>query len=95
MVALRQRLTLRAEHVKREDNVDADALSNAAMDLVQRQRPTREQQEADLAAFRASGLGKAMSLGELGSAYKKVTGRPWFYGHECATTILTSVGEQL
>ncbi|KAJ9469823.1 hypothetical protein DIPPA_27769 [Diplonema papillatum] len=33
-----------------------------------------------------------MSLGELGSAYKKVTGRPWFYGHECATTILTSVG---
>ncbi|KAJ9442265.1 Ribonuclease HI [Diplonema papillatum] len=92
MVALRQRLTLRAEHVKREENVDADALSNAAMDLVQQQRPTREQQEADLAAFRASGLGKAMSLVELGSAYKKVTGRPWFYGHECATTILTSVG---
>ncbi|KAJ9445121.1 hypothetical protein DIPPA_30396 [Diplonema papillatum] len=89
MVALRQRLTLRAEHVKREENVDADALSNAAMDLVQRQRPTREQQEADLAAFRASELGKAMSLG---GAYKKVTGRPWFYGHECATTILTSVG---
>ncbi|KAJ9448178.1 hypothetical protein DIPPA_17609 [Diplonema papillatum] len=87
MVALRQRLTLRAEHVKREDNVDADALSNTAMDLVQRQRPPREQQEADLAAFRASGLGKAMSLGELGSAYKKVTGRPWFYGHECATTL--------
>ncbi|KAJ9453696.1 hypothetical protein DIPPA_04603 [Diplonema papillatum] len=92
MVALRQRLTLRAEHVKREENVDADALSNAAMDLVQKQRRPRKQQEADLAAFRVSGLGKAMSLAELGNAYKKVTGRPWFHGHECATTVLTSVG---
>ncbi|KAJ9443878.1 hypothetical protein DIPPA_17258 [Diplonema papillatum] len=47
--SLQRRLTLHIEHVARELNTDADALSNAAMDLVQRQRPTRQQQETMLA----------------------------------------------
>ncbi|KAJ9442413.1 hypothetical protein DIPPA_24734, partial [Diplonema papillatum] len=66
--SLQRRLTLHIEHVARELNTDADALSNAAMDLVQRQRPTRQQQETMLANFRRSGLGKALSLIEMGKA---------------------------
>ncbi|KAJ9450213.1 hypothetical protein DIPPA_24202 [Diplonema papillatum] len=68
--SLQRRLTLHIEHVARELNTDADALSNAAMDLVQRQRPTRQQQETMLANFRRSGLGKALSLIEMGKAAK-------------------------
>ncbi|KAJ9447676.1 69 kDa paraflagellar rod protein [Diplonema papillatum] len=90
--SLQRRLTLHIEHVAREQNTDADALSNAAMDLVQRQRPTRQQQETMLANFRRSGLGKALSLIEMGKAYGKVVAQPWFCGHEYSTTVLTSVG---
>ncbi|KAJ9435046.1 hypothetical protein DIPPA_17849 [Diplonema papillatum] len=66
--SLQRRLTLHIEHVARELNTDADALSNTAMDLVQRQRPTWQQQETMLANFRRSGLGKALSLIEMGKA---------------------------
>ncbi|KAJ9455662.1 hypothetical protein DIPPA_07482 [Diplonema papillatum] len=90
--SLQRRLTMRIEHVARERNVDADALSNAAMDLVQSRRPTRQQQETMLANFRRSGLGKALSLVEMGKAYRKVVAQPWFCGHEYSTTVLTSVG---
>ncbi|KAJ9461299.1 hypothetical protein DIPPA_31622 [Diplonema papillatum] len=90
--SLQRRMTVRIEHVKRERNTDADALSNAAMDLVQRQRPTPRRQEKMLTDFRRSALGKALSLVEMGKAYKKVTGQPWFYGHEYSSTVLTSLG---
>ncbi|KAJ9460510.1 hypothetical protein DIPPA_25232 [Diplonema papillatum] len=80
--SLQRRMAVRIEHVKRERNTDADALSNAAMDLVQRQRPTPRRQEKMLADFRRSALGKALSLVEMGKAHKKVMGQPWYYGHE-------------
>ncbi|KAJ9460018.1 hypothetical protein DIPPA_25045 [Diplonema papillatum] len=72
--SLQRRMTVRIEHVKRERNTDADALRNAAMDLVQRQRPTPRRQEKMLTDFRRYALGKALSLVEMGKAYKKVTG---------------------
>ncbi|KAJ9440972.1 hypothetical protein DIPPA_12761, partial [Diplonema papillatum] len=51
-----------------------------------------ERQEKMLADFRRSALGEAHSLVEMGKAYKKVTGQPWFYGHEYSSTVLTSLG---
>ncbi|KAJ9469936.1 putative glycosomal membrane protein [Diplonema papillatum] len=90
--AIQQRLQVAVEHVRRERNRDADALSNAAMDVVQRSRPPRQEQMLLLRQLQKSLLGKALSLIELGSSYTKVTKRPWHFGFDTPTTILTSLG---
>ena len=87
------RITLTYEHVKRELNVDADALSNAAMDEAERQGETsQEQLRQDFAAFQKSILGKAHSLRQLCEVVRKTSKQPWHCGHTASSTVLTAIG---
>ena len=89
---LQPRFTLTYEHVKRESNTDADALSNAAMDEAERLGASRQQLQQDLTVFQSSILGKAASLKGLCSMVTKVGTGPWHCGHAANSTVLTAIG---
>ena len=91
--ALSARCTLRYEHVGRDFNTDADALSNAAMDAAEAmQGADQAALVAAHAAFQKSLMAKGLVLEQLCKLVRKVHGRPWAPGHTVQSTSLTPLG---
>ena len=90
---LQTRLQLSYHHVERGRNLDADAVSNAAMDRTQQQRGhSHEQLLGMLAQYQQSALAKGKSLQKACEQLAKVHGKPWAPGHAAPSTSLTPLG---
>ena len=90
---LQARLQLRYEHVKREWNLDADAVSNAAMDSVQQLRGCSSEHLLRMQEdYQRSALAMGATLAKLCDAVAKAHNQPWAPGHVADTTSLTALG---
>ena len=90
---LQPRLQLRYHHVKREQNLDADAVSNAAMDRTQQQSDyTHEQLLHMQVQYQQSALAKGKWLQKACEQLAKVHGKQWAPGHTTSSTSLTPLG---
>ena len=90
---LQTRLQLSFHHVKREQNLDADAVSNAAMDRTQQQSDyTHEQLLHMQVQYQQSALAKGKWLQKACEQLAKVHGKQWAPGHTTSSTSLTPLG---
>ncbi|KAJ9458979.1 hypothetical protein DIPPA_30850 [Diplonema papillatum] len=81
------------EHVARDRNTDADALSNAAMDQVQAQTSGEVSTiMAQYEAYRRSALAKARTLHTLANTAARIYGTAWHPGRVANVTSATALG---
>ncbi|KAJ9445509.1 Ribonuclease HI [Diplonema papillatum] len=93
MADLSPRFDFELEHVPRASNVDADALSNAAMDMVHAETNAQEGTiRAQYNDYRSSALAKSLSLRAITGAATRICGMTWHYGHVTNVTSLTALG---
>ncbi|KAJ9462008.1 hypothetical protein DIPPA_24139 [Diplonema papillatum] len=93
MGALAPRFKFNLEHVARDRNTDADALSNAAMDQVQAQTSGEVSTiMAQYEAYRRSALAKARTLHTLANTAARIYGTAWHPGRVANVTSATALG---
>ncbi|KAJ9449946.1 Pre-mRNA-splicing factor cwc25 [Diplonema papillatum] len=93
MGALAPRFNFNLEHVARDRNTDADALSNAAMDQVQAQTSGEVSTiMAQYEAYRRSALAKARTLHTLANTAARIYGTAWHPGRVANVTSATALG---
>ncbi|KAJ9446314.1 Ribonuclease HI [Diplonema papillatum] len=93
MVDLSPRFEFSLEHVPRKKNVDADALSNAAMDMAQAGTGAQVGViRAQYDEFKSSALAKGQSFRAVTSAVARICGVAWHCGHVSNVTSVTALG---
>ncbi|KAJ9437138.1 hypothetical protein DIPPA_25314 [Diplonema papillatum] len=93
MADLSPRFSFNLEHVLRRRNIDADALSNAAMDMVQAETGAQVGTvNAQYDAYRNSALAKSQSLRAVTSVVTRISGVAWHCGHVANVTSATALG---